>query len=72
MAKHSRNKNDAPKTVFLAPCDDGTILYNGPDFDSTLTRAFLTRRDALKYAKSLGWPTHCNEGTIIEVSTDCL
>lgn len=72
MAKHFRDKNDATKTVYIAPCDDGTILYDGLNFESTLTRAFLSRRDALKYAKSLGWPTDCDEGMIIKVPIDCL
>lgn len=72
MAKHFKNIDDTPKTVYIGPCDDGTILYNGPDFESTLTRAFLTRRDALKYVKSLGWPTDCDEGVIIKVPIDCL
>ena len=72
MAKHLKNKGDTPKAVYIAPCDDGMILYNGPDFASTLTRAFLSRKDALKYAKSLGWTTHCDEGVIIKVPIDCL
>lgn len=74
MTKHSRNKNDAPKTVFLAPCGDccdGMTICTGYDEDSTLTRVFSNYEDALNYVKACGW-LYCIEDSIVEVSVGSL
>ena len=74
MAKHFKDSNDAPKTVFLAPCGDcyeGATICTGYDEDLTLTRVFANYDDALDYVKACGWIC-CIEDSIIEVSVGCL
>ena len=69
MAKHFKYSDNAPETVYLAPCGDswdGATIVRGYEEGSTLTRVFTTYEDALDYVKSCGWL--CLEDTIIKIS----
>ena len=77
MAKHSKNKGDTPKTVFLAPCEDcyeGMVICSqgfDKNDDATLTRVFSNYDDALSYVKACGWLC-CIEDAIVEVTVGSL
>lgn len=74
MAKHFKNIDDTPKTVFLAPCEDLTVICSrgfDDNDDSTLTRVFSNYEDALSYTKACGWIC-CIEDSIIEISVGSL
>lgn len=77
MAKHFKDIDNTPKTVFLAPCEDcyeGMVIctrgFDDND-DSTLTRVFSNHEDALRYVKECGWIC-CIEDSIVEVTVGSL
>lgn len=70
MAKHFKNIDDTPKTVFLAPCDN-CYICTGYEEDSTLTRVFTNYDDAFNYVKACGWPCGI-EDAIVKVTVGCL